>query len=153
MRFGLHQSRRHGGVVEEAIAGTAIGVSVVGAAGELHRHAVMQRGARGADRCTHRAARSFGHLGRPRQADGTLRLPRQQAVTSVVHIGRCMRERQLTVAGSRRFDQLHLRARLQHALAQEGVFGDWKTMTRRQRYAEPIGAVGAHQKIVALYFR
>jgi hypothetical protein len=83
----LECAHGHRDVVEHAKALAVVGEGVVGTAGQVHRHAVLQGGPRGRHRPPHRPVRALHEMRRPRESDppllGRRQPPARQALDVV----------------------------------------------------------------------
>ena len=141
MLIALQHPGADGDVVEHAEAFAAIGERVVRAAGQVRRHAVIERGAGRRDRRADRSARALDHLRRPRESDAPLDVGRHRSVHDGVDILRIVHEPQIVERGRRRFVQIIGRddAFGEDALAQPRVLRHRELVSLRQRQHEVIG--------------
>ena len=144
--LALQHARRHGDVVEHAIPAARISTGVVRAAGQIGRHALALRHARGLHARADRAARAIGHRLAPRKADFALRTRRQRAARHGVDVGRCVRQRQVRVGGGFGLIQNQAGAFLRQSVAQALVLAHRKAVPRRQRQHELSRVESLHQR-------
>ena len=123
------------------------GEGVVRAAGEIHRHAVLERGARRRDRAADGAVRALDERRRPGESDPPHRRRVERAGVEGIHVLRGVRAEQLLARGARRVAELLRRdePEREHALAEERVLLDREAMPRGQRDAVGRGAPRAER--------
>src|SRR5713101_884033 len=102
--FGLHQARCNRSIIEYAKTLTMVGMRMVGAAGQIDRHTLLQRSATSSDGRAGRTTRALHQLQRPWEADRFLFGRRQGAAGNALYIVWMMRQRQYAIADIRRFE-------------------------------------------------
>ena len=135
-------------VVKNAITFAVIGVSMVGAAGEVDRIAVVQRGAGRAHRGADGPTRTFDHLQRPGESDAPLFLRIQGSIGNAPHVRRVVRQGELRIRRSRWLDQFMWRNDPggQHTLAQPAVLRHREAVPGRQRQYKMISVENLHAR-------
>jgi hypothetical protein len=144
--LGLHQPRRHGHVVEHAVARALVRIGVVRAAGQVGGHALAANSAVRAAAMvapTERRARSTMRSlhGKPiSRCCAALVVP---SATASIHAGSCASASSPSLAGGRLGHAQPGRWRL-GGLAQQPVLAHRKAVPGRQRQHEVVGVEGPH---------
>ena len=107
--FGLQQTRRHRHVVEHTKTATLVGVSMVGATGQIGRYTFFHGCAGRADGGPDRTTGPLHHARRPRKTDLALCFIAQTALRHRIYVRRRVHQGQFAVAGGLGQLQLQLR--------------------------------------------
>jgi len=143
--FGLHQARRDGDIVEDAVACTLVGARMVRSTGQIGGYAVLESGAGSSDGRTHRPPRTLDHRRTPRETDLALLSRAQRTLDDGAYVVRRVRQCQLTIGRSGSFDKFQIGLRVE-SLAQQAVLAHREAMTLRQWQGEMVRVVGLHRR-------